>query len=1728
MAFDRKKFLEALIGVADPSTPTSPVSTDFAQYFAQNPWGGMNLQTESAALAEKHKNEIHREEGALSKTFGWLMSLGNAVENSILDVKEGDIQDIPRDLAAGVVHAVQPTLETFAVPGVQMPLGDFGTDKVGDFVKKYNTEHEGTGHISGRRLLEEFGANPENDVKNSVSGFAVDVLTDPLTYVGGLGLGVRGVKGAAGIKVGEEAAGTVAETLAKRAATDVEDAARTTLPSNNIPVAAPQALNVPPVPRPPVTPPEITLPPVKTGFTIPEIDKLDYLDDPVRGLAQTQWSEPSRSVLNGKVAVPEGPFHGTPVSFPRDKLRPIFGQKGKSNLYSTGFYTTHDFDVAMSYTVKDAPRRPDGSFDLDKSTIYKAKWTGKNKPNLVDLDAPFSKNGPIVESVRDVVAKLEQEGIHLDDFEKEMLWLKDSKSIRMDPISAGSYLEEAQSSIMQAAVRYLQQNADITQRTSHIDVYEKANKLVEEINKTLHAKGFDGLKHTGGQRVGNKSHPVEIFFDEKKIKLSKAEKVFLGEKTGLDASRSMFGWTEQGGWPLDPANRLQYAIKQVNEKGLSPAAQKVAAITKANEVRLYEKLRPVSVEGLPVPRRTARSGRQESIGRDAGARYAEEMGAPRPITRAELATLQNDIQDEIIEHAVGITTRNTDMKHVMRGMEDELIERGFTFPEGRLSPWLHQSADNTVETFVKGKPLKTRPAIVDDAGEVTMRFGDKYLASKGITPEQVANAVKRIGREVEDGAAPAKYIEPVKGDLKPLTHELAEAQRAAMIEKGYPRLTPVNQANLYQRMWKELTKRYSGDIKISAVQKRMTALKMLREAEDYLIKTHNLKPTYWDGTGLRLSSVIAELEPKVMVGPHMNHILDAWRTQDLSKITDPVAHKAFVDAMARRHLEMGAVAKGIMEGFTKMDEAVRNAVPHYKYIQWKRGQAVPNTKIQAAAAGATTKEATAVENIAKNSTTEQGALTEGGRLLDNATEKEVADSLAGGTKLIDKMRESSVRVLGGTRAIDKDVFAETAADSIAKNIFTWYGMGDMFKTALTHSQALEFWAKQRRAWFANMKGNATSHQQSAAWYEAGNRFKEIKAEVSDPVVLDLSNKIKDYMENLLGAKSLFNEIKVPGGDIASRSGIVMDDLNRHLKATGAFFQFEKGKGGKPWTESWIHADPTVMKQDPASFLYDLDLATHRLLTEYSVIDEFATRFGRVADAEHTARVNHHRITGDLYFKPQQAKEFENLMKFMREGAWHPESPFGKMYVKALRMWKAGVTIYSPSHHIRNIIGDSWLMWMAGHNNPEHFVHSRKILSAQRTRYKDALKDPELEKLQALMNPREASFARAQGSDIILKKHGANVTSDELYGEMIRRGTLPDAMRAEDVFGDHRLFSTLPGQELSGIKKRINEPLGGQAHKRVTKFSEYREHFVRTAHFSAAVEKRITKEVAAKLKKAGNDMDKRSEILKKVYDDANAEVRKWHPDGRDMTQWEQKYARNIVPFYSWQRKAIPLIIEGMLTRPSKVTMYPRATFAAQGALGIEAPGPSDPFPEDQLFPDWMRAGGIGPIGDPESDNAISRFFGNMGRNISDVTGATEGYTVINPGNPFNDTISQLGGMGNDPVESTRKGVGGMLTPAFNIPKEFISDTKFTGKKISKDAGGDGRWPWAAEQIPIASLFQRILELGEEDNEGVDPGPNKEALLNILTGMGIKGSGQYTTSAEFDMKRAIKKILESQQP
>lgn len=626
-------------------------------------------------------------------------------------------------------------------------------------------------------------------------------------------------------------------------------------------------------------------------------------------------------------------------------------------------------------------------------------------------------------------------------------------------------------------------------------------------------------------------------------------------------------------------------------------------------------------------------------------------------------------------------------------------------------------------------------------------------------------------------------------------------------------------------------------------------------------------------------------------------------------------------------------------------------------------------------------------------------------------------------------------------------------------LLAWYGQRDLRPITEQHLMTATNSAWLRYQSIQKVSENFSREQQLQAL-----RF----AIGVDPTSSTLGLAFKANLENL------FRGVQLAARDwedasVASRAPLILTRLNKHLKQVGAPWQFKKGSVKNPitgvtvdfskngdWLKSWTQWDI----KDPLMFFSKVQAAVEQAVHEKALFDEIGERFGATAiGGGHHVSFDHDYLHG-YYFTEEIARQIPKVVRdvdeFFQMGT---NSQFLKLFDKVSRAWKYTVTLPNPSHHIHNLIGDSYLNWMAGVNSVTPYRYAAQVLRTQKNRYTNLFDVERVVSMDAI----ERAMARTPDAKDVLFRNasGHAFSAEQIYIAANQMGTLPQAHVVEDIMGGNQALTKF-------------QPFGGKVRRNLELFSETREHFVRLAHFIDIVKKSKGTDFASIFRKAGN------------------EIRKWHPDFLTLTPFEKRFMRRIMPFYSWTRKAIPLVVESAVMNPGKTTMYPKIMQGFQESMGIKSPGRDDPFPVDQGFPQWIRDRGIGPI------------FREPQLGARDTP---PGYTIVNPSNPLIDLFGQF----SSPVS----GFGSMLSPAIKIPVELLSQKQlFNQAPIT----GANLPEYLGNQLPYFPVIQGITgitpTLGQTQRAQKEGNINTERLVNWLTGLGVRGTGPYIDQANFE--------------
>lgn len=492
-------------------------------------------------------------------------------------------------------------------------------------------------------------------------------------------------------------------------------------------------------------------------------------------------------------------------------------------------------------------------------------------------------------------------------------------------------------------------------------------------------------------------------------------------------------------------------------------------------------------------------------------------------------------------------------------------------------------------------------------------------------------------------------------------------------------------------------------------------------------------------------------------------------------------------------------------------------------------------------------------------------------------------------------------------------------------------------------------------------------------------------------------------------------------------------------------------------------------KDPAEFMNKAYTALAKINTDQTIVNQFEHMTRRIDGAvSKTPKAGYARVvdkTGkslfarympnDRYYKQEILDQLHSVDNLMQERL-DLGGDFGKFVNEGYRplqnMWKTGMTIVNPTHHIRNGISDTTLTGLAeGWRalKPSTF-HDAMQAVASHNSYTN---------FDAIAALQGEGILPNVGKAVAQTKHG-EITAEGLYTAMANRGNLPKFRTLENLDDEFDQGSGL----LARMESKIQHTKAIQVAGTVT---EFRDHYSRLHHAIVYLQK--------------HGKDAQFKTMDDLLDAASRQIRKWHPDGSDMTKYEQGF-KLLVPFYSWQRKTIPLILESLLTQPARVMALPKAQYALAESMGVNPDSLSDPFPEDQMFPSYLTSQITGPA---------FKFDGK--------------YYGINPGFASNDILNDY--VGGDPSRT----ILGSVSPLVRMPFELA-----TGAQVGTGARINDTSDYIDSNIPLVGAASRITGnsvTGSLINGKLDPQyqiaqGNKDpvagplmAFANWLTGAGI---------------------------
>lgn len=652
------------------------------------------------------------------------------------------------------------------------------------------------------------------------------------------------------------------------------------------------------------------------------------------------------------------------------------------------------------------------------------------------------------------------------------------------------------------------------------------------------------------------------------------------------------------------------------------------------------------------------------------------------------------------------------------------------------------------------------------------------------------------------------------------------------------------------------------------------------------------------------------------------------------------------------------------------------------------------------------------------------------------------------------------------------VNANKAVEFFMGRVATWWGQKDLRPLSLNQIASSISTAAARGQALDHMFKGVNQAQRAEVFRLAQG----IPGVPSSPELFGLAQQIRRMMDNLIG--------RAAGNSVITKSGVSMDMLNKWMKQYKVGFEFTQGKvknyvtgeeidlsKGVDWLDTWKHVE---LPGDCKSCVFKLQQAIEQATREKALYDEIGERFGSVTyGGGFRTKVEGHPYLEGYYFPEEIARQLPRVVRDWTTPGFQSQSGVLGLYDRVLSMWKAGVTIYRPGHHVRNMVGDIYLGWMDGVNSVRPYKYAAQVQRSMNGLYQDLMNVDKIVELGVLGKDFKTPIP---GKTLFTNRSGVSFTAEQIGAVAHQKGLLEHARTIEDI---------IDLGEGSGKGALDVKPFGGRVQKVARGASELQSHNARLAHFIDKV-----------MKSRGSD-------LEKIFEEAAQRSRKWHPTGLDMTTFEKKVMRRLMPFYSWMRKSTPLLIEGLVMNPGKAVIPSKAYDALQQAQGIDTPGRQDPFPVDQMFPEWLRNEGVGPIGLP-GEGLLAKFS----------TQQPPGYSMLGVGlNPLTQMVAQI----TDPGRT----LSTSMSPVFQIPVELMTGRKlFTGEPIYGPESRQGSFgQYLGEQLPVYGSLQNITGITPFGSETKavsksDGESRSEALFNWITGLGLRGTGPYRSQARYE--------------
>lgn len=224
---------------------------------------------------------------------------------------------------------------------------------------------------------------------------------------------------------------------------------------------------------------------------------------------------------------------------------------------------------------------------------------------------------------------------------------------------------------------------------------------------------------------------------------------------------------------------------------------------------------------------------------------------------------------------------------------------------------------------------------------------------------------------------------------------------------------------------------------------------------------------------------------------------------------------------------------------------------------------------------------------------------------------------------------------------------------------------------------------------------------------------------------------------------------------------------------------------------------------------------------------------------------------------------EEIRKAVRVISDEDMSKFLRGWEKAVGLWRRGA-VQSPGFHIRNIVGNTWVNFLRGVRIPQYLAAAKDQLAIREVAGNSAFRE-DIAKL---------------GMDGALEKH---IAPESLTN-------LRNAQRT-GIFSSNFFQTDVAHSGLRQGLEHAKHPLDTLL-RPLQVFGSSAEDWARYANYLQGIEEGLSPEGAASL------------------------VRRYLFDYQDLTPFERHGLKNVIPFYTFMRKNVPLQLSELVQQPGK--------------------------------------------------------------------------------------------------------------------------------------------------------------------------------------------------------------------